>query len=472
MGLKFKNILFSNIKNENSLRFDVDFLTFNSRRTLDNSIAFSELFDIVVNVKVNTEALELFKYAEISDVTKTGEVYPNYLDIDKRDETTESYFKKIEKGDILLPKENDILISSVRPNLKKIVLVDVDNEIYFTKAFIHLRPKRLNEILYHTLREIFFENLIAISRQGKGYPTLKSNDLKGMKFDREIIDNLHSKKDGITSLIRKINKRITNLKSQIKPDLEVINEIFSEYFGWDTKQFIELKDSHLIISSLSAFSSNVDNRFSFKFHNKAGAYVSQILKSQSSKRIKDYLAEDITLGKSISPADYEENGEQFYASMADIKNWSFETEEAKTVSFSYFEANPNKRIVQNDILMARSGEGTIGKVAIIDTDENEAVYSDFMMRIRLKDYNPTFAYYYFRTDFFQYLVYTHKKGLGNNTNIFPSQLREFPIPGISTPEQTIIVAAIKTEIDKQREIDKKIEAKKEAINKIIQESIL
>jgi restriction endonuclease S subunit len=81
--------------------------------------------------------------------------------------------------------------------------------------------------------------------------------------------------------------------------------------------------------------------------------------------------------------------------------------------------------------MARSGEGTIGKVAIIDKEENEAVYADFTMRIRLKGYNSTFAYYYFRTDFFQYLIYTNKKGLGNNTNIFPSQLRELPIPEIS-----------------------------------------
>ncbi|MBA4409889.1 MAG: hypothetical protein C0397_10760 [Odoribacter sp.] len=196
-----------------------------------------------------------------------------------------------------------------------------------------------------------------------------------------------------------------------------------------------------------------------------------MLKSQTSKRIKDYLAEDITLGKSISPTDYDENGEQYYVSMADIKNWCFEEEEAKTVSQSYFDATPNKRIAINDIIMARSGEGTIGKVAIIDNEENEAVYADFTMRIRLKDYNPIFAYYYFRTDFFQYLVYTHKKGLGNNTNIFPSQVRELPIPEISLAEQEKIVNAIKSETDMQREFDKKIKEKKEEINRLIYDAI-
>ena len=178
-----------------------------------------------------------------------------------------------------------------------------------------------------------------------------------------------------------------------------------------------------------------------------------------------------TLGKSISPSDYDESGEQYYVSMADIKNWRFETEEAKTVFQTYFNSNPNKRIALNDIIMARSGEGTIGKVALIDNEDNEAVYADFTMRIRLKDYNPLFAYYYFRTDFFQYLIYTHKKGLGNNTNIFPSQLQKLPIPEISLTEQDEIANAIKTATGKQRIFDKKILEKKEEINRIIQEAI-
>ncbi|MBI2966469.1 MAG: hypothetical protein HYY40_01475 [Bacteroidetes bacterium] len=196
-----------------------------------------------------------------------------------------------------------------------------------------------------------------------------------------------------------------------------------------------------------------------------------MLKSQTSKRIKDFLADDITLGKSISPSDYNENGEQYYVSMADIKNWLFETEEARTVSQSYFDANPNKRIALNDIIMARSGEGTIGKVAIIDNEENEAVYADFTMRIRLKDYNPTFAYYYFRTNFFQYLIYTHKKGLGNNTNIFPNQIKEFPLPDISEKQQFEIVTQIQTSINEQRKIESLIKNKQRGISGLIEKAI-
>ena len=73
------------------------------------------------------------------------------------------------------------------------------------------------------------------------------------------------------------------------------------------------------------------------------------------------------------------------------------------------------------------------------------------MRIRLKDYNPEFAYYYFRTTYFQYLIEIYKKGLGNNTNIF-RLLFEFPLIDIPVYEQERIVAEIHAEINKQEKL--------------------
>jgi restriction endonuclease S subunit len=268
-----------------------------------------------------------------------------------------------------------------------------------------------------------------------------------------------------------IEKEIEILVPQIRQEVDILNEVFVKTFDWKTSVFEDLKTVKVMKNPLNLFANNIDLRFSYKFHNKAGEHITKILKSQTSKRIKDYLSEDITLGKSIAPTDYDENGDYYYISMADIKNWCFETEEAKKVTQSYFTANPNKRVAINDIILARSGEGTIGKVAIITDEEVEGIYADFTMRIRLKDYNPVFAYYYFRTDFFQYLVYTHKKGLGNNTNIFPSQIKEFPIPDISIKDQESLVEEIERELKKQRLIEEEIKTKKQKISFIIEEAI-
>ena len=69
------------------------------------------------------------------------------------------------------------------------------------------------------------------------------------------------------------------------------------------------------------------------------------------------------------------------------------------------------------------------------------------------------------------MVYTHKKGLGNNTNIFPSQIQEFPILDWNEAKQTQIVEKIKTQINSQNTIDKQIEEKQNEISKLIEMAI-
>ena len=182
-------------------------------------------------------------------------------------------------------------------------------------------------------------------------------------------------------------------------------------------------------------------------------------------------------GKGISPNDYDENGSYSYASMAEIGSWYFNEENMKSVSDEYVKNNSSKKpkgykdnydttIQKDDILMIRSGEGSIGKVAIVENEVN-AIFSDFVIRIRLKDYNPKFAYYYFRTSYFQYLIEIYKKGLGNNTNIFPVVLQEFPIPNISLEEQTKIVKLIDKKISENKIIESKINEKRLEIETII-----
>ena len=181
--------------------------------------------------------------------------------------------------------------------------------------------------------------------------------------------------------------------------------------------------------------------------------------------------EPIVLGKSVSPSNYDDNGDYFYVSMANIKNWKFEGEDSKLISNEYSKENKNKTVAKNDILIARSGEGTIGKVALIDDEDLKGIFADFTMRIRLQNYNPLFAYYYFRTEYFQYLIEVNKKGLGNNTNIFPSQIQEFPMIDIPLKNQQKIVDEIKAELDKQEEMKQKIEAERNKIDEMIEKAI-
>ena len=195
------------------------------------------------------------------------------------------------------------------------------------------------------------------------------------------------------------------------------------------------------------------------------------LKKTTTKKIKHFLSEPIVLGASVSPSDYDNEGNYRYISMATIKNWKFDFDSANVVSDVYSEAESAKSVKKDDIILARSGEGTIGKVALIQDDNLKGIFADFTMRIRFKDYNPEFAYYYFRTTYFQYLIEVYKKGLGNNTNIFPIVVREFPLIDISVSEQNRIVEEIHVEISKQEKLKGDISNLQKQIDQIVEEGI-
>lgn len=469
MGVKIFSTELQEIAKEKTLRADADFMDFQNNFLIEKYYPFSSLFDFTSN-KINYEDLEEdFYYAEIGNVSKEGSVDPVKLNFNIRAIEEENYYKKIEKGDIIQASDNDILISKVRPNLKKIIYIDNSNkDYYYTSAFIHITPKKLNKILFYSLRSIFFQNILAISRQGKGYPTLKEDDFNYLKFDKQIVDKLLNKQKELNEEISKIENRILNLATKSKQTTDIINEVFARDFGFDLKTFEELKRIKDFYLDISDAAKNKDLRNSVAFHQEAARFVMSELRRISKSKIKHFIAEPIALGASISPADFDENGDYYYVSMATVKSYSLELDDTQLVSESYAEQNLNKAIKKHDIIMTRSGVA-IGKFALVE-DDVQAIYADFTMRIRLKNYNPHFAYYYFRTDYFQHLIHTNKKGL-QNKNIFPGQIQELPIIDIPLNQQQKIVDEIKEELDKQEEIKQQIAAERAKIDSIIEKAV-
>lgn len=463
MGIKILRQCFSNFASEPSLRFDYKYSK-SLKMEYEDSYSYKDLFDLIPPKKINLCMLDKFKYAEIGNVDNLGEVDPLELSFDCM--TNEEIIKKIEKGDIIKPIWGDILIPKIRPYLNKIVLVQNEN-IYFTKAFIQIRPKINSELLHLLLRIFFIDQINTVSRQGKGYPTLKEEDLKLIKFPKRIINKIIHNENKLIKEIAPLKEQINQLRNlKIQPS-NIVNKIFGEILNFNWKLFEREKKQKIYTSKITDFSNNADCRMGYRFHNRSGVFLQSFLKNISNKSIKDFLAESITLGASISPYDYTEDGEYYYIAMSSIKKWHFDSIDCKKVGVSYVKKNQSKTIKKNDILLSRSGEGTIGKVALIEDSNIRGVFSDFTQRIRLHNFDPLCAYYYFTSVFFQHLVYTHKKGMGNNTNIFPSQIERFPIPNWSKKEQAEIVCKIKAELDEQKNIDKQIKEKQARINTIM-----
>lgn len=456
MAANYQHILFTDLSKEPTLRCDYNYIQVENIVSKEEYYLFDELFEIISDDNVNTEELGIFQYAEIGDVTSSEDVDPVTLDMDVQNELNANYFKKIKKGDIIRVQKNDILVSKVRPYLKKIILInDSNQQIYYTSSFIHLRPRTCPEILFYLLKGHFINYLNSISRQGKGYPTLSDKDLHYMKFCKKDIDSLLSKEKVILPIILHLENEIAELKKKRIPEFEIINEELGGYFNWDYETFSKQKKIKRFNTYFSSLSNNYDLRISAKFHRPSAGYVYNEIERNDSLRIKNYLEEPISLGASVSPSDFDDLGDCYYISMATVKNYKVELDDSQLLCDEYVKKpkNSKKKVRKGDIIMTRSG-AAIGKFAYIENDIN-AIHADFTMKIRLKDINRHFAYYYFRSIYFQYLVEINYKGLQNN-NIFPNQVQEFPIPNIPFDKQLEIVNKITTRINKQIKYNEKI----------------
>ncbi|MDR2570299.1 MAG: restriction endonuclease subunit S [Oscillospiraceae bacterium] len=420
-------------------------------------IRLNELFNMVNGFAFSSndyvgEGVSLVRIGDLNDdIVQCGTAFlPNsYL------ESYSNYI--IKKGDILVSLTGDGKMKSA---------VSSNDNMLLNQRVGALRPKEDLNIMfyYYLLNTDIVKTQFELFSNGKSQLNISPKDFLNIRIP--IIDK--NKISQIMEKITPIEKALIDDKSKIISTQTIIDDIFAKKFGFDYVTFEKLKSKKRFTIDFKMFSNNPDLRFSVKFHRNAGEFVMKQITNITNKKIKHFLAEPIVLGASLSPNDYSDNGDYLYISMATIKNWCFDSDDAARLKVAYSNEKMSKTVKCNDILMARSGEGTIGKVALIKDDDFQGIFSDFTMRIRFANYNHLFAYYYLRTSYFQYLVEVYKKGLGNNTNIFPIVIQEFPVPDLTLSEQKRIVTAIQSEIVKQDNTRAKIIKLRKQIDDVIE----
>ena len=483
MPLKQFTTDFRELGKEKSFRYDVDFVNFQNGFLVERHYSFNDLFAFSTKNKVDIEKLDDdFLYVEIGNVSKNGDVEPVKLNFNERKEEEENYYKKIEKGDIIQVQENDILLSKVRPNLHKYVFINSDiKNCFYTSAFIRLEPKKLNKILYYSFRTIFYENLIAISRQGKGYPTLKEDDFNYLKFDKKIIDKLAQKQDKIVAQIEPIEKKIKKLKNQITPPQEVINKVFAREIGFDENLYNEFgkgmtagtqvaKDRILrtFETDFSELPRSDILRFSTRYHNTPTKKLMEFLDNIKTLEVKDVVE---STEKGVQPK-YNTDGEISVVKIANLKNGFIDFTETEKITQSNFDKlDAQKKLRLNDIIICATGKVSLGKIDFYDY-EDEAITSvdNYILRLN-KNYNPLFFAYFFRSILGYFQIERDFTGATNQIHLYWDQISNFQIPDISLKNQQKIVDEIKTELDAQEQMNRKIEAERNKVDEIIEKAI-
>lgn len=486
--MKYYSTNFKLFATEKTLRSSFNYQILANKQENNNSpfYTFDELFSVSCK-KINIDDIDgVFSYCQIGDVRKDGISNPIILNFEERSILYESYYKKIEKGDIMSVEEGDILMSFLIPydfslTGKFARIASNEKKVFYSTAFIDLKPKKIPVIMYYALKNVFYNDFVSIARIGKGYTgyaTIASDDLKQLRFDKAKVDILIKNEDEINRQISLIESKKRELMSNSIDNDEIINNIFSDYFNYDKRLIYDVhkgmtfgtqKNGNTNMSVFEIDFSQINDkklRMSTRTNNETIKKVMDILHAYGIKKLKDVIYEQTHRGKSPK---YDINGTIPVIKTAHITSNGLNNEFSEFVSEEFYNSKKDSKLKKGDLLLTSTGKPSIGKIDMYDY--NEPMIPDghvSIIRINPKKYNPKFFMYFIRS----VLGYTQLEkefvGCTNQIELYSDSIDNLVIPDIPLSEQQSIADKIENLISSQNEIDLKIQNYDSDIKKIIE----
>jgi len=289
------------------------------------------------------------------------------------------------------------------------------------------------------------------------------------------------KQDQIVAQIEPIEKKIKDLKAQIKEPQEVINKVFAREFGFDENlfnsfgkgmtagtQIAQNKTLRVFETDFEELSRSGIVRFSTRFHNPPTKKLMDFLDKVETLQVKDITE---SYEKGIQPK-YNPDGGIPVVKIANLKNGYIDFSEPEFITEEYFKnLDEKKKLKQDDVVICATGKISLGKIDFYDYEQESITTVDnYILRLN-KDYNPLFFTYFFRSILGYFQIERDYTGATNQIHLYWDQISNFQIPKIPLKSQQKIVDEIKAELDKQEEIKSKIETERNKIDEIIEKAI-
>lgn len=375
------------------------------------------------------------------------------------------YAIKNEKTLYLAPKNSLVISNAMTIGLAFIA----QREIYINQNVFHLNidEKKVNKIFLK-----WYFNLII---RPKFLKVFASKYFSKNEFGRLKIPNISLNiQNNIVDKIKLLEDEIKNLKSKKQEHLEIINEVFSNYFDIDLKEIKKLEDiKQFNLPLISVTSKNSTLRASYKWH-KLETIQSYIYKDIDCIYKLDKFIINMNNGWSPESSEIEEGtailGQEHIQKDGKISlNASKFTTKTKNNIENFY-------IKQNDFFVSRGN--TIDLVAlasvVIDEVEEDILYPDLYIRV---DFDKNFVNKEYMASLFNSFIgriYFKHVAKGKNqtmVKVSSKELYDFylPLPSLDIQEQ--IVKDIKNKIEEQDNIDKEIEKKQLEISGLIEDVI-
>lgn len=205
---------------------------------------------------------EYINYVSLSDINN-GKIYPKKI-----------RFKEAPSRAKRITKKGDVLLATVRPNLKNFAIVDKENIIAST-GFAVLGYKKMDLVyLYNFLYSHFAEKQYFALTVGSNYPALNSNDVKNLKLpipplpeQKAIADCLSTWDKGIENLSALIASKKEQKKGLMQQLLTGNKRL--DGFTEEWKE-VRLKDISIKKASSVQASSLVENSGKYNVYGASG----------------------------------------------------------------------------------------------------------------------------------------------------------------------------------------------------------
>jgi restriction endonuclease S subunit len=375
-------------------------------------------------------------------------------------------------SDKCLIKNGDLIIPKIEPKKGQLFLNLKHNEYLGSTELIEyqINTDKYNPIfLYSLLTSDIALKTLSFLESGKTHKRVNSESLLKLKIPFVSISIQKEK----ALVIEKIRNEILKLKnSRLKP-VGIINQVFSKSFGFDWRLVEKLQENKIHKAKFIHFANDelkfdlsLKTRFIFNNYIKAIKNLSWI---SLNKIVYVKGGKRLPKGQNV----LEDETDYKYVRVDDL-SWdgSFDLENVKYITEKNHLAIKNYIANENDILLTIVG-ATVGKCGLVPEILDGENITENYARLIIKDkeaYLPEYVNYCLmsKSSQIQFDEYTGKSSQGKLA-IF--RIKKVLIPELKPDQQAEIVEIIKTQLDAQKEIDRQIEEKQQAINKIIEDAI-
>ena len=462
----YKKVAVNRFVSDEFMRLDSKYRIFSDIERFEiwkdcNNIPLSKVLREVNSTKVKKGELEEeMPLVELQNIERFSN---NLVDVE--------FVKDVGSDKVVLNK-GDIVIPKLEPRKGQFFLNINHNEYIGSSELIEyeINQKLCNPLwLYYLLVN---DKLLAKLRNlesGKAHQRVNPDDLLKVKIPNIPLPIQNE----IVEQIKPIEQEILALKKSKSSKLGIVHEVFNEEFGFDWESITPLIENR---KHIAKFTEIANDELKFGVSLRLRYIFRHFIKPMPNikwKALKKIV--DVKGGKRLPKGEavLEEETDYKYIKVEDL-NWdgSFDIENIKFISQANHEVIKQYIAETDDILLTIVG-ATIGKCGLVPEELSDENISENFARLIIKDknkWNPQYLCYAIMSKCSQFQIdeYTGKSSQGKLA-IF--RVNKILIPDVDTDKQMEIISRIEQRLYAQKEIDDKIESKRQEIGKLIESVI-